>query len=136
MINLPSFVRAFGAGAIGGAANVLPLVLIWQFVLGPGYSHEFLYRQMTWGGIWGLAFLLPLMASNWMLRGAVWGAAATAAALFYFAVVPVSATNILIGLVVNSGAWGLTASWLYQHTGASSAAAPQAAPTGEPEVGL
>lgn len=105
-------------------------MLIWQFVQGPGYSHEFLYRQMMWGGFWGLAFLLPLMANNWILRGAVWGAAATAAALFYFAVVPVSAANISIGLVVNSGTWGLPASWLYRHTGASSTAAPQVAPTG------
>ena len=130
MISLSGIVRALGAGAIGGAANVLLLVLIWQFVQGPGYSHDFPYRQMTWGGFWALPFLLPLMANNWMLRGAVWGAAATASALFYFAVVPVSAANILIGLVVNSGAWGLTASWLYQRTGASSAAAPEAAPTG------
>ena len=119
MLSLSNAVRAFGAGAAGGAANVLLLVIIWQFLPGPGYSREFLYTQVTWGGIWGLAFLLPIAGSHWILRGVVWGAAATLAALFVFEVVPVSVTNALIGLVVNSGAWGLTASWLYQLPGIS-----------------
>ena len=123
MTNLSSILRAFGAGAFGGAANVLLLVVIWQFIQGPGYSHEFLYRQMAWGGIWGFAFLIPVMTSAWMLRGAVWGVAATAAALFVFAVVPFSATSVIVGIVVNSGAWGLTASWLYEKTGAAGRAA-------------
>ena len=63
------------------------------------------------------------MTSAWMLRGAVWGVAATAAALFVFAVVPFSATSVIVGIVVNSGAWGLTASWLYEKTVAAGLAA-------------
>lgn len=117
MINLSSIVRAFGAGAIGGAANVLALVIIWQFMPGPELTQDFLksflYRQMTWGGIWGFAFLIPVMTNNWILRGIVWGAIATAVALFVFKVMPVSVTSVIIGLVVNAGAWGQVASWLY-----------------------
>ena len=127
MINVSSIVRAFGAGAIGGAANVLLLIIIWQFMPGPELTQEFLkgflYRQMAWGGIWGFAFLIPVMTDNWILRGVVWGAAATAVALFVFKVVPVSVTSVIIGLVVNSGAWGQVASWLYQKTGPAPAAA-------------
>lgn len=117
MISISSIIRAFGAGAVGGAANVLLLVIIWTIMeQGPGYSHEFLYRQMTWGGIWGFAFLIPIMTNNWILRGIVWGAIATVVALFVFKVVPVSVPSVIIGLVVNSGAWGLTASWLYRQS--------------------
>ena len=121
MSNLSNVLRAFGAGAIGGVANVVALVILWQFVPGPGYAREFLYTQMTWGGIWGLAFVFPILPNNWMLRGVVLGLAATLAALFIFDVVPVSVTNAVIGIVVNSGAWGLTASWLYATTGTSKA---------------
>ncbi len=121
MINLSSIVRAFGAGAIGGAANVLALVIIWQFMPGPELTAEFLkgflYKQMTWGGVWGFAFLIPVMTNNWILRGIVWGAIATAVALFVFKVMPVSVPTVIIGLVVNSGAWGQVASWLYYKSG-------------------
>ena len=69
MSNLSNVLRAFGAGAIGGVANVVALVILWQFVPGPGYAREFLYTQMTWGGIWGLAFVFPILPNNWIASG-------------------------------------------------------------------
>ena len=117
-INLSAILRAFAGGAFGGVANVVLLVLIWKVMESSAhYSHGFLYHQIAWGGIWGLAFLLPILSGNWRLRGVVWGAAATAAALLVFKVVPVSLTSVIIGLAVNSGAWGLTGSWLYYKSG-------------------
>ena len=123
-MNLSKLLRAFAAGGAGGAANVLTLIIIWQFILpGPPLTEEFLkgllYRQVTWGGIWGFVFLIPIpfLNRNWWLRGIVWGAAATAVALFVFKVVPFSVTNVIIGLVVNSGSWGQVASWLYKKSG-------------------
>lgn len=123
MFNLSKLLRAFAAGGAGGAANVLTLVIIWQFMPGPELTEEFfkalLYRQVTWGGIWGFVFLIPIafLNKNWWLRGIIWGAAATAVALFVFKVVPVSMTSVIIGLVVNSGSWGQVASWLYYKSG-------------------
>lgn len=128
MINLSAVMRSFAAGAAGGAANVLLLLFLWHFKIIPGPPElnlalikGFLYRQMVWGGIWGFAFLIPVLTRGWVLRGVVWGAAATAVALFVFKVVPFNLTNVIVGLVVNSGAWGLTASWLYQKSGRNTA---------------
>lgn len=121
MITVSNIIRSFGAGAIGGAANVLALIIIWQFMPGPeltaGFLKGFLYKQMTWGGIWGFAFLIPIMTNSWILRGIVWGAASTAVALLVFKVMPISVPTVIIGLVVNCGAWGQVASWLYYKSG-------------------
>lgn len=121
MGKLSAVLRSFSAGAAGGVANVIALIIIWQFIPGPPMTaavlKPLLYKQMVWGGIWGFAFLIPIMTQGWVLRGLVWGAAATAVALFVFHVVPFTVGNVIIGLIVNSGAWGLVASWLYQASG-------------------
>ena len=117
MADFSRILRAFASGAAGGAANVLALLIIWQVLGGPDFSPGFLYKQVTWGGVWGFAFLIPVLSGKWWLRGVVWGAVATAVALFVFRVVPVSVTSVVIGLIVNCGAWGLTASWLYRKSG-------------------
>lgn len=117
MINISNVVRSFASGAFGGVANVILLCIIWQLMNSPaGYSHEFLYKQVTWGGIWGFAFMLPILSNNWWLRGAVWGTAAAMVALFVFKVVPVNVVTVIISLLVNAGAWGLVASWLYDNS--------------------
>ena len=113
MVTISNFIRALGSGGLGGVANVVLLCIIWQVIDGPDYSHAFLYKQVTWGGIWGLAFLIPVLSNNWWLKGMVWGTAATAVALLVFKVAPISVPTVIIGLVVNAGAWGLAASWLF-----------------------
>jgi hypothetical protein len=118
-IRLSDILRAYASGAFGGVANVLLLLVIWRLMGGPDYAPEFLYRQIAWGGVWGLAFLLPILSGNWWLRGAVWGTAATAVALFVFKVMPVTPMTVAIGLLVNAGAWGQVASWLYYRSGKS-----------------
>jgi len=129
MGKLSAVLRSFSAGAAGGVANVILLIIIWKLNISPGppltadVLKPLLYKQMVWGGIWGFAFLIPIMTRNWVLRGVVWGAAATAVALFVFKVVPaITVPAVVIGLAVNSGAWGLTASWLYQASGPAPAA--------------
>lgn len=115
---LANAVRALGSGMVGGAVNVILLVILWNITSsGPGYSHAFLYKQAAWGALWGLPFLIPLLANNWWLRGMVWGTLASVVALFVFKVVPVSVATVIMSLLVNAGAWGLTASWLYQISG-------------------
>lgn len=113
MPTLSKILRALASGGIGGLANVALLVVIWKFLGGPHYSHAFLYKQVTWGGIWGLGFVIPLLPRNWWLRGIFWGTAATAVALLVFKVVPITPVNVIIGLAVNAGAWGLVGSGLY-----------------------
>lgn len=127
---ISGILRSFGAGAIGGAANVLLLLYFWHLQIIPGpeltpdFIKMFLYKQMVWGGIWGFAFLIPIMTRHWILRGLVWGVAATAVALYVFKVAPVSVLSIVIGLAVNSGAWGLVASGLYYKSSPAKQATP------------
>jgi hypothetical protein len=39
--------------------------------LAPGLSPEWLYPRIVWGGLWGLAFILPFMNSRLIGKGLV-----------------------------------------------------------------
>ena len=39
--------------------------------LAPGLSPEWLYPRIVWGGIWGLAFILPFMKSSLINKGLI-----------------------------------------------------------------
>ncbi len=80
----------FAAGALGGLLNAL---LFWLFGLtgitalagmaAPAkWDPQHLYWGVTWGGIWGVIFLLPLLRGSVVLRGALFGLAPTLVAWF------------------------------------------------------
>jgi len=80
----------FGAGCAGGLANSL---VVWAFghwgltaALGvhisPHISPAWLYPRIVWGGIWGLAFLLPLMPGRLLSKGLVLSLGPTIIQLF------------------------------------------------------
>ena len=62
----------FTAAALGGMAVVLTVWALGQIGVAdmfgvsikPALEKTFLYRQMVWGGIWGLIFLLPVPISS------------------------------------------------------------------------
>ncbi len=67
----------FAAGALGGVANGL---VVWLFGrwgipaalgvdLAPAFSWPWMYPRIVWGGIWGVALLLPFLGRSMVLRG-------------------------------------------------------------------
>ena len=69
----------FACGSLGGFANSLAVWLFGKYgitkmlgvSLAPGLSPEWLYPRIVWGGIWGLAFILPFMKSRLINKGLV-----------------------------------------------------------------
>ncbi len=67
----------FAAGAIGGLANSLVVFgfdeLRVDAALGVAIrapmTTAWLYPRIVWGGLWGLAFALPLATQSWVRRG-------------------------------------------------------------------
>jgi hypothetical protein len=67
----------FASGCLGGLANSLAVWLFGKYgitkmlgvSLAPGLSPEWLYPRIVWGGIWGLAFVLPFMKSSLINKG-------------------------------------------------------------------
>lgn len=69
----------FSAGCVGAIANSLALWLFGYLgitaMLGvsiaPALTPGWLYPRMVWGGIWGLLFVLPMLRSRPLSKGAV-----------------------------------------------------------------
>lgn len=72
-------------------------------------SKGFFYKQVVWGGVWGLLFVVPLFKRQWWVRGPIVGALATAAALFYFRTTLPPPEIIIGAIILNVLFWGLTA---------------------------
>jgi len=118
----------FSAGALGGLLNAL---LFWLFGLAGitalagmaapvTWDPQHLYWGVTWGGIWGVLFLLPLLRGSVILRGALFGLAPTFVA--WFVVFPlrgmgpmglkVGVLMPLLAIVLNT-VWGIGAAiWM------------------------
>ncbi len=69
----------FTSGCIGGAAYGLTVWACGYYGLAhslgvsiaPTLSPHWLYPLIVWGGIWGLAFLLPILRSNLFVKALV-----------------------------------------------------------------
>jgi len=80
----------FSAGGLGALANSLAVWLCGHFgisqmlkvAIAPGLSPGWLYPRIVWGGIWGLLFLLPILKSRPMAKGAFLSLGPTAVQLF------------------------------------------------------
>lgn len=108
---------AFAAGCVGtiGFFIGIRIGMASGLVAGPPAmmeflaSKEFFYRQVVWGGIWGLLFVVPFLSPMWWLRGLVVGGLATLAAIFIFRP-EVPPLPVIVNMVVlNAGFWGITA---------------------------
>lgn len=96
----------FAAGCLGALANSLA---VWQFgqlgitsafgvSIAPSLSPAWLYPRIVWGGIWGLLFILPMLQSKLLLKGAVLSLFPTAVMLFI--VFPYKANKGMAGIEI------------------------------------
>lgn len=94
----------FAAGCIGALANSIAL---WGFgalgitkslgvSIAPTLTPAWLYPRIVWGGIWGLAFVLPVLQPKLVLKGTVLSLLPTAVQLFI--VFPLKANKGMAGL--------------------------------------
>jgi len=120
---------SYAAGAVGG---VVCCILIWfsgeigfakeyGINIHPQLTPAYMYPKLVWGGLWGLAFSLPLFERYVVLRGLPLSLLPTLFQLFV--VYPIFENQGIMGaklgeftplfvLAVNA-AWGLTAGlWL------------------------
>ena len=85
--------QAFAAGAIGGFLQSMVILLtgkigvfaLLQIPLPIDFNLEWFYQRITWGGLWGLLFLIPLLrnAPHWQ-RGLLFGLVPALASLLWF----------------------------------------------------
>ncbi len=113
----------FAAGCLGGLVNSLA---VWQFgelgvmrsvgvAIAPALTPPWLYPRIVWGGIWGLLFVLPLLQSRPLLKGAVISCFPTLVQLFV--IFPFQAHKGMAGLELGlytpffvaffNGLWGV-----------------------------
>jgi len=117
----------FAAGCIGALANSLS---VWAFgyygitsslgvAIAPHLSPDWLYPRIVWGGLWGLLFILPILQSKLLLKGALLSLFPTAVQLFI--VFPIMAHKGVAGLDIGlltplfvllfNWVWGIAAAW-------------------------
>lgn len=125
---LKNLAIAFTAGAIGGLVNVILLTIFNKAGITSLMGLElpapalpgFLYKQMVWGGLWGLLLVAPVLMGKWWLRGLLLGLAASLVAMaVLFPQTPLGMFGLNKGpmmpvlvLIVNAG-FGLAAGWFY-----------------------
>ncbi len=120
MILFRNISLGFAAGVIGGLGWFLGVWLALKAGIIPAnmeaalLGKTTLYRQMIWGGAWGILLAVPVLTSLWWLKGFIVGCLATAAAVFYFgAHVPWPVERIVMAVVLNGVFWGLFAGFWY-----------------------
>ena len=94
----------FAAGCLGALANSIAVWLFGYFgitslfgvSIAPSLTPGWLYPRIVWGGIWGLLFILPMLQSKLLLKGAVLSLFPTAVQLLV--VFPLKAHKGMAGL--------------------------------------
>ena len=115
----------FAAGSLGGFSNSIAVWLfgLWGITaqfhvsIAPHLSPAWLYPRIVWGGIWGILFLLPMMQSRLLTKGAILSLFPTAVQLFV--VFPIKAHKGVAGIELGmltpvfvlffNWVWGVTA---------------------------
>ncbi|MCF8081372.1 MAG: hypothetical protein K9K88_19010 [Desulfobacterales bacterium] len=94
----------FSAGCLGALANSIALWLFGYLgittslgvSLAPALTPNYLYPRIVWGGLWGLLFILPMLKSRLLLKGAVLSLFPTVVQLFV--VFPLKANKGIAGV--------------------------------------
>ncbi|MDP2645609.1 MAG: hypothetical protein Q8P24_11775 [Desulfobacterales bacterium] len=119
----------FAAGGLGGLFNSLAVWLLGLYgvtqsfgvAIAPALSPQWLYPRVVWGGIWGIAFFLPVLSKHILIKGLLLSLGPTLIQLFV--VFPLKAHKGVMGVDLGSltpvfvlifnAVWGLTAAiWL------------------------
>jgi hypothetical protein len=80
----------FAAGCLGALVQIIAMNLATRYglihslhvQLSGSYSPSWVYPRIVWGGLWGLVFLLPILASSTFMRSFVLCLIPTAVQLF------------------------------------------------------
>lgn len=94
----------FAAGCLGALANS---IAVWLFgslgitslfgvSISPALTPAWIYPRIVWGGLWGFLFVLPILKSKLLMKGAVLSLIPTAVQLFI--VFPFKANKGMAGL--------------------------------------
>lgn len=123
----------FSAGCVGGFINSLA---VWLFgILGitsalgvkiaPALTPAWLYPRIVWGGLWGFAFLIPLLKVSRMTKGLILSLGPTLVQLFV--IFPLKANKGAMGIelgmltpvlvILFNAVWGVSAAMLLKSTG-------------------
>jgi hypothetical protein len=94
----------FAAGCLGALANSVAVWLFGDFSItraagvsiAPALTPAWLYPRIVWGGIWGLTFVLPMLNSRLITKGAILSLFPSVVQLFI--VFPLKANKGLAGL--------------------------------------
>lgn len=119
----------YAGGALGGLTNGAAVWLFGRYgiaaalgvAIAPSYSPPWLYHRLIWGGIWGVAFLLPFLKRRWFVKGLIVSLGPTLVQLLV--VFPVKAHQGLFGFALGeltpllvifyNAVWGWTAAlWI------------------------
>ncbi|MDQ6968337.1 MAG: hypothetical protein Q9M14_06620 [Mariprofundaceae bacterium] len=121
----------FAAGCLGALANSLTVWLFGYYsitsslgvAIAPHLSPNWLYPRIVWGGLWGLLFILPMLQSRLLLKGAILSLFPTIVQLFV--VFPLMAHKGVAGLDLGlftplfvlffNGVWGVVAALAIKH---------------------
>lgn len=122
MIGLRNLTLGFACGAIGGLAWFAGIWIGIKTGLIPAameptlLAKTMLYKQMIWGGVWGILLAVPILTRTWWLKGFILGCIATAVAIFFFTQGGLAgwpAQRIAIAVVLNGVFWGMSAAFWY-----------------------
>ena len=81
----------FAAGCLGALVNSIVVWLFGSFgitrsagvSIAPSLTASWLYPRIVWGGLWGLLFVLPMLESKLLRKGALLSLFPTAIQLFF-----------------------------------------------------
>ena len=98
----------FAAGCLGGLINSLAVWLGGDLgitkslgvQIAPALTPAWIYPRIVWGGLWGFAFLLPLMNSRALAKGTILSLLPTIVQLFV--VFPYKANKGMAGLALGT----------------------------------
>ena len=98
----------FAAGCLGGLLNSLAVWFVGDLgiakslgvQIAPALTPALLYPRIVWGGLWGFAFLLPMMNSRSLAKGTLISLLPTLVQLFV--VFPYKANKGMAGLALGT----------------------------------
>ncbi len=117
MVKLQDLSRGFAAGAVGALVLTALVLILSRVGPAPDVTVAVLYKNVTWGGLWGLLLALPWLTGKWWLRGLILGVAALVvlAVLFMPGGGDPNPVRLIIGIVLHL-VWGLTTAYWYKLT--------------------
>lgn len=118
---MKKFLICFAAGCLGALANSL---LVWLagdlgitrtigVSIAPGLTAGWLYPRIVWGGIWGLAFILPVLKSRPFAKGTCLSLLPTIVQLFVIYPYQLHKGLAGLGLGLWTPAFVLVANWFW-----------------------